>query len=61
MNKELEQEIKDSKSLPRRERRKKELMLQKKYKGKLIRIKSGKTFKKEASSLTRKQKKITNE
>ena len=32
MNKELEQEIKDSKNLPRRERRKKELMLQKNIK-----------------------------
>ena len=55
MNKELEQEIKNSQNLPRRERRKIELALQKKYKDKSIRIKSGKTFTKK-SSLTRKQK-----
>ena len=55
MNKELEQEIKNSQNLPRRERRKIELELQKKYKDKSIRIKSGKTFTKK-SSLTRKQK-----
>lgn len=57
MSKELEQKIKNSQSLPRRERRKKELMLQKEYKDKSIRIKSGKTFNKKAS-LTRKQKRI---
>ena len=55
MNKELEQEIKNSQNLPRSERRKIELALQKKYKDKSIRIKSGKTFTKK-SSLTRKQK-----
>lgn len=56
MKKELEQEIKSSQNLPRSERRKIELALQKKYKDKSIRIKSGKTFTKK-SSLTRKQKK----
>lgn len=55
MNKELEQEIKDSQNLPRRERRKKEIELQKKYKDKSIRIKLGKSFNK-SQSLTRKQK-----
>lgn len=57
MNKEIEQEIKNSQNLPRSERRKIELALQKKYKDKSIRIKSGKTFTKK-SSLTRKQKRI---
>ena len=56
MKKELEQEIKSSQNLPRSERRKIELALQKKCKDKSIRIKSGKTFTKK-SSLTRKQKK----
>lgn len=55
MNKELEQEIKDSQNLSRRERRKKEIELQKKYKDKSIRIKLGKSFNK-SQSLTRKQK-----
>ncbi len=57
MNKELEQEIKNSQNLPRSERRKLELALQKKYKDKSIRIKSGKKFNKKPS-LTRKQKNI---
>lgn len=55
MNKELEKEIKNSQNLPRSERRKIELALQKKYKDKSIRIKSGKKFNKK-TSLTRKQK-----
>lgn len=55
MNNELEQEIKNSQNLSRRERRKKELVLQKKYKDKSIRIKSGKTFTK-GPSITKSQK-----
>lgn len=55
MNKELEQEILESQNLPRSERRKKELELQKKYKNKSIRIKSGKTFTK-SESISRAEK-----
>ena len=46
MCEELKKEIKESQNLGRIERRKKERQLQKKYKNKNIRIKSGKTFKK---------------
>ena len=55
MSKELEQEIENNKNLGRRDRRIKERELQKKYKDKSIRIKSGKTFKK-SEGLTKKQK-----
>lgn len=55
MSQELEKEIKESENLGRRERRKKERELQKKYKNKSLRIKSGKTFTKK-ESLTRKQR-----
>ena len=55
MIKELEQEIENNKNLGRRDRRIKERELQKKYKDKSIRIKSGKTFKK-SEGLTKKQK-----
>ncbi len=55
MNRKLEQEIKESKNLGRRDRRKKERQLQKKYNDKSIRIKSGKTFTK-GESLTREQR-----
>ena len=51
----VEQEIKESQNLPRGQRRKKERELQKKYKDKTIKIKSGKTFKK-SEGLSRKQK-----
>ena len=51
----FEQEIKESQNLPRGQRRKKERELQKKYKDKTIKIKSGKTFKK-SEGLSRKQK-----
>ena len=46
MCEELKKEIKENQNLSRRARRKKERQLQKKYKDKNIRIKSGKTFKK---------------
>ena len=55
MSKELKQEIENNKNLGRRDRRIKERELQKKYKDKSIRIKSGKTFKK-SEGLTKKQK-----
>lgn len=56
MNKELEQEILESQNLPRTERRKKELELQRKYNDKSIKIKSGKTFtKSETMSRTEKR------
>lgn len=55
MKKELEKEILESQNLTRSERRKKESYLQKKYKDKSIRIKSGKTFTK-GESLTRYQR-----
>ncbi len=55
MNKKLELEIKNSQNLGRCERRKKEKILQKKYKDKSIRIKSGKTFTK-GEAITRKQR-----
>ena len=55
MIKELEKEIKESQSLGRRQRRKKEKQLQKKYNNKNIRIKSHKTFKK-GESLKREQR-----
>ena len=55
MSKDLEQEIENNKNLGRRDRRIKERELQKKYKDKNIRIKSGKTFKK-SEGLTKKQK-----
>ena len=51
----IEQEIKESQNLPRSQRRKNERRLQKKYKDKTIKIKSGKTFKKN-EGLSRKQK-----
>ena len=51
----IEREIKESQNLSRSQRRKKERELQKKYKDKTIRIKSGKTFKK-SEGLSRKQK-----
>ena len=44
MCEELKKEIEESKNLGRIERRKKERQLQKKYKDKTIRIKSGKKF-----------------
>lgn len=55
MKKELEKELKESENLPRSQRRKKERELQKKYKDKTIKIKSGKNFSK-SEGLTRKQK-----
>ncbi len=55
MNEELELEIKNSQNLCRRERRKKEQQLQKKYNDKSIRIKTGKTFTK-GESISRKQR-----
>lgn len=55
MNEELNREIENSKSLPRSQRRKKEIQLQKKYKDKTIRIMNGKRFTK-SDGLTRKQK-----
>lgn len=56
MNKELEQEILESQNLPRTERRKKELELQRKYNDKSIKIKSGKIFtKSETMSRTEKR------
>lgn len=51
----IEREIKESQNLSRSQRRKKERELQKKYKDKTIRIKSGKSFKK-SEGLSRKQK-----
>ena len=51
----IEREIKESQNLSRSQRRKKERELQKKYKDKTIRIKSGKSFKK-SEELSRKQK-----
>lgn len=55
MKKELNKELKENQNLPRAERRKKERELQKKYKDKTIKIKSGKNFTK-SECLTRKQK-----
>ncbi len=55
MNKKLEKEIQKSQNLGRRERRKCERQLQRKYKDKSIRIKTGKTFSK-GEALTRKQR-----
>lgn len=55
MKKELEKEILESQNLTRSERRKKESYLQKKYKDKSIKIKSGKTFTK-GESLNRYQR-----
>ena len=49
MCEELKKEIAESQNLGRRARRKKERQLQKEYKDKSIRIKSGKTFKKSES------------
>lgn len=55
MKKELKKEILESQNLSRIERRKKERELQKKYKDKSIRIKSGRTFTKR-ESLSREQR-----
>lgn len=55
MNKDLKKEIEENQNLGRCERRKKEKQLQKKYKNKSIRIKTGKTFSK-GEALTRKQR-----
>ncbi len=57
MNQKLEEEIKKYQNLPRRERKQKERELQKKYKDKTIRIKSGKTFTK-GESFSRKQRRV---
>lgn len=57
MKKELIEEIEQSKNLGRRERRKKERELQKKYNDRTIRIKTGKTFTK-SNGMTREQKRI---
>lgn len=54
VKKELKEEIEQNKNLGRSQRRKKERELQKKYKNKDIRIKSGKTFTK-SEGITRKQ------
>lgn len=56
MKEEIKKEIEKSQNLGRRERRKKERELQKKYNDKSIRIKSGKTFKKSKDGITRKQR-----
>lgn len=55
MKKEISKEISKYVNLPRRDRRKKEIELQKIYKDKSIRIKTGKTFKK-SECLDRKQR-----
>ena len=54
MCEELKKEIEESQNLGRRERKIKERQLQKKYKDKAIRIKSGKTFTK-SPGLSREQ------
>lgn len=57
MKENLKKEIEESKNLGRRERRKKERELQKKYNDKSIRIKNGKSFIK-GEALTRQQRRI---
>ena len=61
MCEELIKEIKESQNLGRLERRKKERYLQKKYKDKTIRIKSGKIFTKSVSLNRKQQRELLND